>query len=123
MLNQLHQAIQSGEIWAVGGRRYGNIEDLLIPQEEWKQIREQCYEELQLPMDPQQWIDASLSKLISQIQTTTNNLATNEHAFVENDRVHLKSIDPAELPERVVKLKERVDSSWPQEITKSTEIF
>ena len=53
VLNQLHQALQSGEVWAVGGRRYGNVEDLLIPEDQWRRIRDECYHELGLPKDPQ----------------------------------------------------------------------
>ena len=39
------------------------------------EMSKQCYEELQLPVDPQEWIDASLAKLTDQIKTTTNGFA------------------------------------------------
>ena len=35
---QLHQALKSGEIWAAGGRRYGNVDDLLIGKDTWSRI-------------------------------------------------------------------------------------
>ena len=34
--------------------------------------------------------------------------------FLEGGKVHLKSLDPIELPQRVKRLKERVADSWPQ---------
>lgn len=106
VLNELHQALQSAEIWAVGGRRYGNIEDLLIPREKWEQVRDQCYQELELPKDPQVWLDDALGKLTAQIGKTTRNLSSNPQVFIEGDKVHLKSLDPIELPQRVTRLRQ-----------------
>ena len=114
VLNQLHQALQSCEVWAVGGRRYGNVEDLLIPQDQWSEIRDECYQELGLPKDPQVWIDEALGKLTAQIGKTTRNLPSNPQVFTDDGRVHLRSLDPEELPERIVRLKEKIAETWPQ---------
>ena len=45
---------------------------------------------------------------------TTRNQKSNPQVFLEDGRVHLKSLDPEDLPERVVKLKERIAETWPQ---------
>ncbi|MCA9185876.1 MAG: hypothetical protein R3E01_12870 [Pirellulaceae bacterium] len=54
---QLHQTLKSGEIWAAGGRRYGNIDALLIANDLWSGIRDEHYEELRLPKDPKVWLN------------------------------------------------------------------
>lgn len=113
-LSELQRALQSGEIWAVGGRRYGNVEDLLIPKDVWKRSSDEYYLELGLPKDPKDWLEQKLKALISQIQETSDNLSANPQVFIQDSRVHLKKLDVEELPDRIEKLKERIGESWPQ---------
>ena len=56
VLECLQEALQSGVIWAAGGRRYGNIEDLLIPREAWIAMSRECYADLGLPENPMVWL-------------------------------------------------------------------
>ena len=112
-LNELHAELQSGEIWVVGGRRYGNVEDLLIPRNEWLKIRDDCYKELGVPTDPTAWLKEGLDTLARQIKKTIKNFPNNPQVFIEDGKVHLKKLDAIELSEPV-KLKERIENSWPQ---------
>jgi TnpA family transposase len=114
VMAELHRALQSGEVWAKGGRRYGNVEDLLIPKETWATIRADCYKELGLPMDGKTWLAEFLPKLTTRIESTIANLANNKEAFVQDGLVHLQSLKAEPLPDRLKRLKERVDASWPQ---------
>ena len=114
VLDTLHGALQSGDVWAVGGRRYGNVEDLLIPKGTWAEIREECYRELGLPKDPKAWLGEVLPTLREQIKTTTRGLPSNPQTFVEGGIVHLHSIEASPEPDQLRALKARVAASWPQ---------
>jgi TnpA family transposase len=114
MLTELQRLLQSAEVWAVGGRRYGNVEDLLIPRADWESGRDEYYADLELPKDPHEWLKPALEKLTSQIEKTAVNVRSNSQVFVEDGRVHLKKLDAEELPERIETLKQRVSESWPQ---------
>lgn len=114
VLDALHGALQSGDVWAVGGRRYGNVEDLLIPKGTWTEIREECYRDLGLPKDPKAWLGEVLPTLREQIETTTRGLASNPQTFVEGGTVHLHSIEASPEPDQLRALKARVSTSWPQ---------
>lgn len=114
LMDVLHQALLSGDVWAVGGRRYGNVEYLLISRERWALVRDQCYAELGLPKDPAEFLGPALEELRAQIQKTTSNLPTNSQTFVIGDRVHLRAIEAATLPDRLKAVKEEIDRSWPE---------
>lgn len=114
LMDTLHKALLSGDVWAVGGRRYGNVEDLLISRERWAKIRDQCYAELGLPKDPSEFLGLALAELGAQIKKTTANLDKNPQTFVLGDRVHLRAIEAAPLPDRLRAVKEEIDRSWPE---------
>jgi TnpA family transposase len=114
LMDVLHRALLSGDVWAVGGRRYGNVEDLLISRERWALVRDQCYQELGLPKDPAEFLGPVLADLGQQIKKTTANLPANPQVFVIGDRVHLKAIDAAPVPDRLRAVKEEIDRSWPE---------
>lgn len=114
VLDALHAALKSGDVWAVGGRRYGNVEDLLLPPGRWKEIRSECYRELGLPEDPEVWLKGALGSLGEQIGRTSRNLETNPQTFFEEGRVHLRAIEGVPEPDRLRLLKKRIEASWPQ---------
>lgn len=114
LLDTLHSALQSGDVWAVGGRRYGNVEDLLIPPDEWRGVRDECYRELGLPRDPKQWLAQIIPTLQKQIEETTKGLDSNPQTFLESGFVHLHPIEAIPEPDGLRALKARVESSWPQ---------
>lgn len=113
VLESLQAALQGGDVWAVGGRRYGNIEDLLIPREAWPAMSRQCYADIGLPEDPKIWLAERCETLRSVIQTTVEHLPENPQVFIENGRVHLKALEAQELPERLDKITEHLTASWP----------
>jgi TnpA family transposase len=114
LLDALHGTLKSGDVWAVGGRRYGNVEDLLIPRERWKEIRTDCYRELGLPEDPKVWLGKTLGSLREQIVRTTANLEKNPQTILEECRVKLRPIEAVAEPDRLRLLKKRIEASWPQ---------
>lgn len=114
LMSELHRALQSTEVWAVGGRRYGNVEDLLIPAVRWTQIRDECYRELGLPRDAWTWLSGILPELAGQIRKTTENLPKNPYALFEEDRVRLTPFLSEGLSPAALHLKDRIKASWPQ---------
>jgi TnpA family transposase len=114
VVSELHRTLLATEVWAVGGRRYGNIEDLLISPARWAQVRDECYEELGLPRDPKAWLSKVLPALEDQIKRTVARLPENRYALVEEDRVRLSPFEAEVLPEGVQLVKERIKAGWPQ---------
>jgi TnpA family transposase len=114
VLDCLHEALKSGDVWAVGGRRYGNVEDLLIPKGEWQGMRDECYGELGLPRDPKAWLGGILPTLREQIEKTTRGLPENPQALVEGGSVRLRPIEAVPEPDGLRALKAEVSQSWPQ---------
>ena len=112
VMSELHRALQATEVWAVGGRRYGNVEDLLIPPAKWAEIREECYQELGLPMDPKAWLEKTLPTLEAQIKKTMERLPLNRYALVDEDRVRLSPFEAELLLPGVQLVKDRVKESW-----------
>jgi TnpA family transposase len=114
VMSELHRMLQSTEVWVVGGRRYGNVEDLLIPPARWAQIRDECYQELGLPKDPKEWLSKTLPALEAQIKKTVERLPQNRYAIVDEDRVRLHPFEAEILPEGVQLVKERIKANWQQ---------
>jgi TnpA family transposase len=114
LATELHRALQAAELWAVGGRRYGNVEDLLISPETWSQIREECAEELGLPLRPRAWLAGALDSLSDQIRKTTGGLGANPQTLVVGDRVHLRALEAMPESESLKKLREKIGPAWPQ---------
>lgn len=114
LMTALHEGLKSAELWAVGGRRYGNVEDLLISKETWNQIHDECCEELALPKDPKTWLAQVLPTLRKQIEITTRNLPGNPQTQIVSDRVHLKAIEAVPESDALKALRARVAASWPQ---------
>jgi len=109
---ELRRVLQSGEVWVRGGRRYGNVEDLLIPKDTWEKVRRDYYKELGLPKNGKAWLSDFLPKLATTIETTVGNQPTNDGLFVEDGRVHIHSLEAEPLSERTKKLKERIEASY-----------
>lgn len=112
VMDELHRGLRAAEIWAIGGRRYGNVEDLLIAPDKWAEIRAEFYEEVGLPRDPKEWLSSILPSLRKQIVRTVSNLEKNPQVFVDEGLVHLRPIEAEPLPDRVGALKEKIAASW-----------
>jgi len=110
LLEVLHGALQNGEVWSHGGRRYGSVEDLLLPRAEWERVRDDCYKELDLPRDPKAWLTQHCERLNNTIAQTTAGLSKNDQVFTEAGRVHLKALEPADVSERVRNIRHYLDA-------------
>jgi len=106
LLEVLQSSLRSGEVWSRDGRRYGSVEDLLIPLAEWSQVRDDCYRELGLPKTPKAWLRQHVETLDKTIRRVTTGLAQNTQVFIEGGRVHLKALEPTGVPEHIKKLRE-----------------
>jgi TnpA family transposase len=114
VMSELHRTLRATEVWAVGGRRYGNVEDLLIPPATWTQIRDECYQELGLPKDPKAWLSKVLPTLEEQIKRTVGHLPENKYAIVDEDRVRLSPFEAEVLSPGVQLVKDRIKAGWQQ---------
>ena len=74
LLEVLRASLQSGEAWSRGGRRYGSVDDLLIPLAEWRQVRDDCYRELGIAKSPDRWLARQCKRLAKTIDQATANL-------------------------------------------------
>lgn len=51
LFSTMNDNIKAGEVTVSNSRRWGNLEDLLIPLEDWHQTKQMHYERLNLPVD------------------------------------------------------------------------
>jgi TnpA family transposase len=52
VLSRLREKIESGDVFVAGSKRYGRLDDMLLPEEQWIQARDSFYERAGLPSNP-----------------------------------------------------------------------
>lgn len=114
VMDMLQHGLQSGDIWAVGGRRYGFIEDLLLPRESWPEQADTYHQQLSLPRasDAGDWLSERCQRLDRLFTDATKAIEDSPHVFMQDGRLHIRSLDAEELPEKARRLQEYVASSW-----------
>lgn len=86
----LHSTIieqtKAGEVTYSNSRRWGDLEDLLIPSDEWERTRLNLYEKLKLPVDSMEQV-ASMRKALETITATVNDgVPTNKLLKIDREK-------------------------------------
>lgn len=71
LISTMNESIKSGEVTLSNSRRWGDLEDLLIPLEEWHETKDTHYKKLNLPVDSVELI-ASLREGLETMAATAN---------------------------------------------------
>lgn len=71
LISAMNESIKSGEVTLSNSRRWGDLEDLLIPIEEWHETKDAHYKKLKLPVDSVELI-ASLRDGLETMAATAN---------------------------------------------------
>ncbi len=110
----VRDALRSGTLYLPESRRHVSFWNLVYDEERWEEEREEAYEELELPTEP----DDELARLTQEFdevaRRTQEGLRENDFASIENDSLRLRRQDRLELPERVKKLKQVIETHLPQ---------
>ena len=72
LMATINANIKAGEVTVSNSRRWGDLEDLLIPWEEWQETKSAYYKQLNLPVDSVEFI----SKLRKDLESMTDNVNT-----------------------------------------------
>jgi TnpA family transposase len=113
MLDMLYKSLKSGDIWVEGSRRYADFKIYLIPKEEWIKNREKYYQQLQLPIDSEVFLNDLGQKIEDTLDKVNKRFPENEWAELKGKKLKLSRIDPVDLPLEVIKEKEELIPMMP----------
>ena len=121
-LNELKDALRSGDIWVKGSRRYKNFDDYLIPKKEFNKLIQNHQLPLSVPFDYSQYIGSRLTLLKSRLEEVNKMALIGDLPNVEisNKRVKVTPLDNS-VPAEVSPLTALVYSMLPH--PKITEIL
>ncbi len=110
---RLKEAIDHGEVFVRGSRRYVSIASLLYSDDAWKERREDAYRRLGLPQDPSEFLRALEEQLAKAAHRTDEGLASNAFARIERGVLRTAK-EPAESEDPEVEdLRELIGSRMP----------
>lgn len=112
LMEALQQGLQSGQIWAVGGRRYGFVEDLLLPRASWSEQADTYHHQLGLPRECDAWLEDQFSRLSSLLAQVNAGFRGDPSLYVEGHRLHIRAPEANEASDRILRLHEFVASTW-----------
>lgn len=86
LISTMSKEIKAGDVTVSNSRRWGDLEDLLIPSEEWQETKLAHYKKLNLPIDSVELI-ASLRKDLEAMAAITNNgVPTNKLLKIDSEK-------------------------------------
>ncbi len=113
VLQALREGLRSREIWVVGAKRYGNPEKDL-PQN-FEQLRQQYYEELQQPLEAEAFIAHLQQELREALATLERGLPQNEQVCIHDRNqgwIAVSPFPPQKDPQNLANLKQEIMNRW-----------
>lgn len=113
LFTALREAIEGGEVFVSGSRRYVSIASLLYSDDAWQTQRMQAYARLGLPQDPDVFLQGIEEQLTKAAQATDAGLPTNTFARIENGKLRFSKEPAVEEDSEVEKLRDMIEARVP----------
>lgn len=118
LISGVNQELKAGEATVSNSRRWGDLEDLLIPSEEWQETKIAHYKKLNLPMDSVELI-SSLRQDLETMATTANDGVPNNKLLKIDREKRTFTLSPFEGGDkkralRIKQLRTLIQSELPQ---------
>jgi TnpA family transposase len=86
LMSAINDNIKAGEVTLSNSRRWGDLEDLLIPSEEWQETKVAHYKKLNLPVDSVELITLLRKGLETMAATANNGAPANKLLKIDREK-------------------------------------
>ena len=115
VLWELRRALRSGDVWLDNSRRYANPESYLIPTSEWKGLRQEVCQMLQLPKAGKQKLFQKGEELTAQLDQFKQTIADNDQVRLDaNGDLIVSPLKAEDLPTSSQALQQLIGQHLPQ---------
>ena len=118
LISTMNDSIKAGEVTVSNSRRWGDLEDLLIPLEEWHETKSAHYKKLDLPVDSVDLISSLRQGLETMAATANNGVPENKLLKIDREKGTF-TLSPFEggdkkRARRIKQLRTLIQSELPQ---------
>ncbi len=118
LISTMNENIKAGEVTVSNSRRWGDLEDLLIPLEEWHESKSAHYKKLNLPVDSVELITSLRQGLETMAATANAGVPTNKLLKIDREKGAF-TLSPFEggdkkRARRIKQLRTLIQSELPQ---------
>jgi TnpA family transposase len=118
LMSGVNQELKAGEATVSNSRRWGDLEDLLIPSEEWQETKLAHYKKLNLPMDSVVLISSLRQDLETMAATANDGVPNNKLLKIDREK-RTFTLSPFEGGDkkralRIKQLRTLIQSELPQ---------
>lgn len=86
LFSTMNESIKAGDVTVSNSRRWGDLEDLLIPWGEWQETKLAQYKKLNLPVDSVELITSLRQKLETMAATVDNGVPANKLLKIDSEK-------------------------------------
>lgn len=118
LISTMNDSIKAGEVTVSNSRRWGDLEDLLIPIDEWHETKQGYYKKLNLPIDSVDLISSLRQGLEIMAATANNGVPENKLLKIDREKGTF-TLSPFEggdkkRARRIKQLRTLIQSELPQ---------
>ncbi|MDF3015770.1 MAG: hypothetical protein K0R44_995 [Thermomicrobiales bacterium] len=110
----VRDALRAGNLFLAESRDHVSFWNLIYDDRRWQESRVEAYRHLDLPTDPQVFLDRIATALDQAARGAAAGLPRNGFAAVQDDRLKLKRPDALTIPRAVRQLRETLKASLPR---------
>src|SRR3954468_15250203 len=110
----VRDALRAGNLFLAESRDHVSFWNLIYDDRRWQESRVEAYGHLDLPTDPQVFLDRIATALDQAARGAAAGLPRNGFAAVQDDRLKLKRPDALTIPRAVRQLRETLKASLPR---------
>ncbi|HEU4498085.1 MAG TPA: Tn3 family transposase, partial [Sphingomicrobium sp.] len=110
----VRDALRVGNLFLAESRDHVSFWNLIYDDRRWQESRVEAYHHLDLPTDPQVFLDRIATALDQAARGAAAGLPRNGFAAVQDDRLKLKRPDALTIPRAVRQLRETLKASLPR---------
>jgi TnpA family transposase len=109
-LDSLRESLKNGNVWVEDSRRYTDFKNYLLSEKDWNKGSNRYYEQLQLPMDSEKFLNDLGNKLDTLLEDVDRRFPQNEYAEFRGNKLKLSRIDPISVPSIILQEKREIVS-------------
>jgi TnpA family transposase len=110
----IRDALRAGNLFLAESREHVSFWNLVYDDRRWRESRTEAYRRLDLPADPQEFLDRSAAALDRAARAASAGLPHNGFAAVRDGRLKLRKPDALPIPRQVRELRDTIRASLPR---------
>ena len=108
VITTIATALKCSDLWIEGSNEYGSLQEHMMPDEKWNEIKPEFLKEMKLPSDYGKITQRTKTNLDETLERFNKGSRGNRYVTIKDCQLHISRLDRSEVPRYIASLKYKI---------------